>query len=137
MIAYRHVPGDVGPRPLLDVFFSTDLSAPHLGLVDSGAVGIRFGVQHARWAGIELPVEPNGPDVIAGQVRSQTYTIRRPLWTALGRQMVYWQAHVTFCDPWPHPFALLGQRGFFDAFDVFFEGRDRQFRCIPRGDSPA
>lgn len=29
-----------------------------------------------------------------------------------------WVAPVSFCDPWPAPFGLLGQEGFLRFFDV-------------------
>ena len=31
---------------------------------------------------------------------------------------------VCFCDPWPHPYGLLGLDGFLDRFDVLLQGRD-------------
>lgn len=129
MIAYRSATGRPGEalRPLLDVFLHEDLVAPYRCLVDSGAGGIRMAAGLARGLGIELPAEPTGADVIAGAVRSQTYEIDVPLTTEIDVAMVTWMAPVTFCDPWPHPFGLLGQRGFLDAFDVLFEGRRKTF----------
>lgn len=114
-------------RPILDVYFADDLVMPYPCLVDSGALAIRLSAPLARTEGIRLPSEPTSRDVIAGDVRSHSYEMRLPLTIELDGEPVTWIAPVTFCDPWPHPFGLLGQRGFFDAFDVLFQGRRKTF----------
>lgn len=138
MIAFRRAPGLAGGAewPLLDVYLDPEALVPQTCIVDSGAAGIRLSADLAAGAGVGLPAEPNGPDAIAGGVRSQTYRARVPLTVALGDDLVRWTAPVAFCRPWPHPFGLLGHEGFFDAFDVLLIGRDRRFACTARGDSP-
>lgn len=138
MIAFRRAPGLVGgfEWPLLEVYLDPEALVPQTCLVDSGAAGIRLSAELAAGAGIALPAEPNGPDIIAGATRSQTFHARVSLALALGDELARWTAPVAFCDPWPHPFGLLGQHGFFDAFDVMIKGRDRRFACTVRGDSP-
>lgn len=138
MIAFRRAPGlATGLEwPLLDVYLDPGELVPQTCLVDSGAAGIRLSADLAVGAGVALPAEPNGPDVIAGGVRSQTYRMRIPLAVALGEELARWTAPVTFCQPWPHPFGLLGLDGFFDAFDVLLQGRDQRFACTARGNPP-
>lgn len=128
------VPGLGAWRPLLDVTLSDDPGSSELCLIDSGALEVRLSRDRALTEGLALPTDPNGPDIFTGGVRSQVYRTRHRLRVNIGTEVVAWTTGVCFCDPWPHPVGLLGQRGFFDAFDVQFFGRDRQFRCTSRRD---
>ena len=137
MIAFRPVPGRArgAPRPLLDIYFEATMTAAQTSLLDTGAAGVRLSAELARALGVELPDAPNAPDVIAGGVRSHAYRLQRQqLAVELGGTLVKWTAPVTFCDPWPHPFGLLGLAGFFDSFDVLFQGRDNRFDITGRGE---
>jgi len=129
LIAYRRTPGFPNGelRPLVDVHLTDDLTVVHICLADTGANGNRLSAALAGPYGVALPRDPTGPDLISGGVRSQTYEARVPFTIEVDDEPVTWVAPVTFCDPWPHPFGLLGQRGFFDAFDVLFQGRDKTF----------
>lgn len=135
MIAFRDVPvgaaGSIG-RPLLDVYLDAEHRIPQTCLVDTGTAGIRLSADLVRAAGVALPAQPNRPDVIVGATRSQVYAAETELTLLLPDGPVGWTAEVACCDPWPHPFGLLGLRGFFDAFDVVIRGRDETFSLTPR-----
>lgn len=109
------------PRPVLNVgvdgFNETLLTC----LVDTGTLHNRFAVWVAREAGIDLsntPVESigvGGRPVIARTV---------PVALRLGRHT--WEAPVTFCEPWPWDFQLLGQEGFLRFFRVTVDAAERR-----------
>ncbi len=134
MIAFRPVPGTSGgrPRPLLEVYVDPGRLVPLTCLVDTGAAGIRLSAELARAIGVPLPGAPTAPDVIVGGTRSQVFEVRRRLSVMVDGRPLAWDALVSFCDPWPHPFGLLGQTGFFDAFDVLIQGRERRFELTAR-----
>jgi hypothetical protein len=135
VIAFRRVPvgtADVLLRPLLDVYVDAQGTVPQTCLLDTGAAGVRLSAEIARAAGTALPEAPNAPDLIAGGVRSQTYRVQHRLSVELDGAAVSWTAPVSFCDPWPHPFGLLGLAGFFDVFDVLLQGLDRRFDLTRR-----
>lgn len=135
MIAFRDVPvGASGGirRPLLDVYLDSEHRIPQTCLVDTGAAGVRLSADLGRAAGVALPDRPNRQDVVVGAVRSQVYGVEASLALLLDEGAVTWIAEVAFCEPWPHPFGLLGLRGFFDVFDVVIRGRDEVFSVSRR-----
>lgn len=135
MIAFRDVPvGAAGSirRPLLDVFLDAEHRIPQTCLVDTGAAGVRLSADLGRAAGVVLPDRPNRQDLVVGAVRSQVYAVETSLAVRLPEGPATWSAEVAFCDPWPHPFGLLGLRGFFDAFDVVVRGREEVFSIVRR-----
>jgi hypothetical protein len=81
--------------------------APQLCLVDTGATTNRFGAWLAEATGIDLGSTPEGTLVVGG-VTTTTLDARVDL-TIAGMR---YEALVTFCDPWPFAFSLLGQEGF-------------------------
>ncbi|HWT94183.1 MAG TPA: hypothetical protein VN238_14350 [Solirubrobacteraceae bacterium] len=136
MIAFRSVPAGRDAKvalPLLDVYVDRAMTIPQTSLLDTGARGVRLSAEIARAVGVELPAEPNAPDVIVGGVRSQVHLVSHRLSVELDGRPVTWDAEVAFCAPWPHPFGLLGMTGFFDAFDLVLQGRDERFALTPRG----
>jgi hypothetical protein len=44
-----------------------------------------------------------------------------------------WESPVSFCDPWPFAFQLLGQEGFFRWFTVTIDAADRSLQMHPIG----
>lgn len=134
MIAFRPTPGVAGGRrrPLLDVYLDPGLVVPQTCLLDTGAAGVRLSAELARAVGVALPDAPNEPDLVVGAVRSQVFQVERRLTVQLDGTPVAWNASVSFCDPWPHPFGLLGLAGFFDTFDVLIQGRDHRFGLTAR-----
>jgi hypothetical protein len=127
VIAFRPTLGASERLPLLDVFLTADCAIAHTCLLDTGAVGVRLSADFAYASDIPLPREPNAPDVIAGATRSQVYAVEHPLFIEVDGAPLSWTARVSFCDPWPHPFGLLGRNGFFDVFDVLVQGHAKRF----------
>jgi hypothetical protein len=85
--------------------------APQLCLVDTGATTNRFGMWLAEETGIDLRGAPQSTIAIAGM--TATAREARADLTVAG---VRYNAPVTFCDPWPFAFNLLGQEGFLRFF---------------------
>jgi hypothetical protein len=101
------------PRPLLPVQVEDLEDLPQRCLVDTGATTNRFGVWLADTVGIDLTGAVQ-EEVLVGGVRTIASHARANL-TVAG---VRYDAPVTFCDPWPFPFNLLGQEGFLRYFRV-------------------
>ena len=100
-------------RPALLVQVEDLEDAPQHCLVDTGATTNRFAVWLADAAGIDLAGAPED-EVIVGGLRATAKHARAAL-TVAG---VRYDAPVTFCDPWPFSFHLLGQEGFLRYFRV-------------------
>ena len=47
-----------------------------------------------------------------------------------------WHAGVSFCDPWPFGFGLLGQEGFFRFFETTFRASQYSFELQPDAGPP-
>ena len=100
-------------RPAIPVQVEDLVEAPQLCLVDTGVTTNRFGSWLAEAVGIDLSDAPEEDLVVAG-VRSRATHARADLTIAGTR----YDAPVTFCDPWPFAFNLLGQEGFLRFFRV-------------------
>ena len=112
---FKELPGASGrhPRPVVPIVIGADTLSPYYCLVDSGSLGNRFGSWIAELHGIDLTGAPE--DVVAvGGFRTVSKTVPVQL-SAAG---LMWEAPVSFCDPWPLDFQLLGQEGFFRWFAV-------------------
>ena len=101
------------PLPVLAVQLEDLEDAPQYCLVDTGATTNRFGIWLAETAGIDLAGAPQD-EVVVGGVKTTARHARAAL-TIAGHR---YDAPVTFCDPWPFPFSLLGQEGFLRFFRV-------------------
>ena len=102
-------------RPVLAVQVEDLEDLPQRCLVDTGATTNRFGAWLADTVGIDLAGAVQ-EEVVVGGVRTIASHARADL-TVAG---VRYDAPVTFCDPWPFPFSLLGQEGFLRFFRVTF-----------------
>jgi Aspartyl protease len=100
-------------RPVIPVQVEDLDDPPQLCLVDTGATTNRFGAWLAEATGIDLSDAPAAALVVGG-VSTTAYAARADL-TIAG---VRYDAPVTFCDPWPLAFNLLGQEGFMRFFRV-------------------
>lgn len=112
---FKELPGTAADyvRPVIPVTVEGLPRAPQLCLLDTGALHNRFGAWVAHSAGISLDgVEPE--ELMLGGFRTEARALRIQL-TIEG---VTWEAPVSFCDPWPLSFHLLGQEGFFPWFKV-------------------
>jgi hypothetical protein len=85
--------------------------APQLCLIDTGSTANRFGAWIAEAVGVDLTGAPESDVALAG---TTTHAVHgRCDLTIAG---VRYNAPVTFCDPWPFAFHLLGQEGFLRFF---------------------
>ena len=100
-------------RPVVPVTVEGLPRAPQLCLLDTGALHNRFGAWVARAAGISLEgVETE--ELMLGGFRTEARNVR----VQLSLNETTWETDVSFCDPWPLSFHLLGQEGFFRWFRV-------------------
>ena len=100
-------------RPAIPVQIEDLAEAPQLCLVDTGATTNRFGSWLAEAVGIDVGGAPE-EDLVVGGVRCRATHTRAELTIAGTR----YDAPITFCDPWPFAFNLLGQEGFLRFFRV-------------------
>ena len=98
-------------RPVVPVQVEDLEDAPQLCLVDSGATTNRFGLWLAEATGVELAGAPEEL-VFVGGLRTTAFHARADL-TVAG---IRFDAPVSFCEPWPFAFNLLGQEGFLRFF---------------------
>jgi hypothetical protein len=112
---FKELPGGTRDylRPVVPVTVEGISRAPQLCLLDTGALGNRFGAWVARIAGIDLGGSEEERFAVGGFT-----TIARSARVQLAIDRMTWEAPVWFCDPWPLAFHLLGQEGFFRWFDV-------------------
>lgn len=100
-------------RPVVPVTVDGLPRAPQLCLVDTGALHNRFGSWVAEAAGIELKDAPSETIAIGGfHTEARTARVRLEVGDSA------WDAPISFCDPWPLAFHILGQEGFFRFFEV-------------------
>jgi hypothetical protein len=100
-------------RPVVPVQVEDLEEAPQLCLVDTGATTNRFGAWLAKAVGIDLSGAPQSTIVVGGLTATARHA--RAQLTIAG---VRYDAPVTFCEPWPFAFNLLGQEGFLRFFRV-------------------
>lgn len=100
-------------RPVLPVQIEDLEEAPQLCLLDTGATANRFAAWLADATGIDLTGAPESTIVVGGVT-----TTGRDARADLTIAGVRYDAPVTFCDPWPFAFNLLGQEGFLRFFRV-------------------
>lgn len=100
-------------RPTVPVAIQGLAYAEQQCLIDTGSVGNRFGSWVAELAGIDLAgLEPEPLGIGGARVLGRTARVG----LVIGEYT--WEAPVSFCDPWPFAFQLLGQEGFLRYFDV-------------------
>lgn len=111
---FLELPGEAAlPRPVVPVQVEDLDDAPQLCLVDSGATTNRLGRWIADAVGIDLTSAPQETVALGGGTVT-AWRARADLSIAGHR----YDAPVTFCDPWPFAFGLLGQEGFLRFFRV-------------------
>lgn len=111
--AFLELPGGGSTllRPVVPVQVEDLEYAPQLCLVDTGSTHNRFGAWLARATGIDLAGATES-EVVVGGVQTTARHVRCDL-TVAG---VRYDAPISFCEPWPFAFNLLGQEGFLRFF---------------------
>jgi hypothetical protein len=127
--AFERLPGatvDIA-RPALEV---TMIGPTHtltsLALIDTGSLQNRFAVWIADLAGIDLSNAESERIGVGGRVITA-----RTVPTTLQLEGFQWDASVSFCDPWPFDFHLLGQLGFLRWFRVLLDAADETMEVTP------
>jgi hypothetical protein len=130
--AFLELPGERSTlvRPVVPVQVEDLDEAPQLCLVDTGATTNRFGAWLAEATGVDLDGAPESRVVIGG-VTTKGRHARVDL-TIAG---VRYDAPVTFCEPWPFAFNLLGQEGFLRFFRVTISAAQSWLDVEPESES--
>jgi hypothetical protein len=117
---FRALPLDGGgsiARPVVPVWVEGIEATAFDGLVDSGALGVRFDRSIADVAGIDLSHGDTANFAVGGTLVAAveaTVGLR-----VEGDSDAYaWEAAVWFCNPWPFGFQLLGLNGFLQQFRI-------------------
>jgi hypothetical protein len=119
---FLELPGDGGQaitRPVVPVQVGDLEQAPQLCLIDTGSLRNRFAFWLADACGVDLTGAPRTELAIGGFVTTG-YDGRIDLTVGDER----FDAAVSFCDPWPLAFNLLGQEGFLRAFRLTMSARE-------------
>lgn len=128
-VPFRVLPGVTGdvPRPLIDVTLPDIEESAFACLLDTGSLHNRFASWVAREAGFDLDsVAPESIGVGGRPVIARTIPVRLRLGA------YEWEAPVSFCEPWPWDFQLLGQEGFLRFFRVVIEAANRRVEMTPQ-----
>ena len=130
--AFKELPGAEGGylRPVVPVRLDGQ-SFLVACLLDTGSLHNRFGAWVAETIGLDLAAtEPE--DLALGGVLTRSRSI--PI--DLSVDGMTWRAPVSFCDPWPFSFHLLGQEGFFRFFHASIRASRNEFALTPEAGSP-
>jgi len=100
-------------RPVVPVQVEDLEDAPQLCLIDTGSTANRFGAWIAEATGIDLGAAPESLVMVGG-----VHTTARHARAELTIAGLRYEAPVSFCDPWPFAFNLLGQEGFLRFFRI-------------------
>lgn len=128
IVPFRGLPGTQGftPRPVVDVVVAHDTSARVVALCDTGALHNRF----AGWVAELIGLDLHGVEAESIGVGGQ-HLLARTMTVALRVGDDVWEAPVSFCEPWPWGYHLLGQEGFFRWFEVVVRAADRELEIAP------
>jgi len=96
------------------------------GLLDTGSLENRYGSWVAEALGLDLQAAEPVDLAIGGVI-----THARSIPVDLAIEGLAWRAPVSFCDPWPFGFHLLGQEGFFRFFHVSIRASSYQLDLEP------
>lgn len=119
-------------RPVVDVSVGGQDDVLSACLVDTGSLHNRFGRWVATASGLDVDAGDPVRFALGGIV---TAGVTIPVDLRVGDYA--WRAPVTFCDPWPLSFNVLGQEGFFRFFAVMFRAAHMTFALEPDLGPPA
>jgi hypothetical protein len=128
IIPFRGLPGPHGlvPRPVVDVIAEHETASHLVALCDTGALHNRF----AAWVADDIGLDIRDVEADAIGVGGQ-HLLARTVTVSLRIGDVAWEAPVSFCEPWPWSYQLLGQEGFFRWFEVIVRAADRELELAP------
>lgn len=128
IIPFRGLPGTTSfvPRPIIDVGIAHESATVVVALCDTGALYNRF----AGWVADLIGLDLAGVETEAIGVGGQ-HLIARTTHVSLRIGEFEWEAPVSFCEPWPWDYQLLGQEGFFRWFEVTVRAADRELEITP------
>lgn len=123
IVPFRGLPGPRGfvPRPVVDVVAAHETSTHLIALCDTGALHNRF----AAWVADDIGLDIRDIESEAIGVGGQ-HLLARTVMVSLRVGEAEWEAPVSFCEPWPWSYQLLGQEGFFRWFEVVVRAADRE-----------
>ena len=126
--AFKQLPGQAGVfrRPVVPVVVEGFSTAPQECLLDTGSLRNRFDAWIADSTGIDLSGAAEEVIALGG-----FSTVARTVRAALSIGDFRWEAPVSFCDPWPMPFQVLGQEGFFRWFKVTIRAAEHTIDVEP------
>ena len=129
---FLELPGEaqVLVRPVVPVQFEDLEDAPQLCLVDTGSTANRFAAWLAEETGVDLTGAPETTLHVAGLT-----TIARHARADLTIAGVRYDAPISFCEPWPFAFNLLGQEGFLRFFRLTVCAAECWLEIEPEGAS--
>lgn len=119
---FLELPGEGGEattRPVVPVQVGDLEQAPQLCLIDTGSLRNRFALWLADACGVDLTGARRTELGVGGFVTT-AYDSRVDLTVGDER----FDAPVSFCEPWPLAFNLLGQEGFLRTFRLAMSARD-------------
>jgi hypothetical protein len=128
IVPFRALPHNQSliPRPVVNVAVAHDEVTVALALCDTGALHNRFAGWVADDIGLDISgIEPEAIGVGGQHLMARTATV------SLHVGDHTWEAPVSFCDPWPWNYQLLGQEGFFRWFEVTVRAADRELVVLP------
>ena len=125
---FLELPGEADTlvRPVVPVQFEDLEEAPQLCLIDTGSTTNRFGAWLAEATGVDLEGAPEST-LHLGRLTTTARHARADL-TIAG---VRYDVPVSFCDPWPFAFNLLGQEGFLRFFRLTLCAADCRLEIEP------
>lgn len=107
--------GELTPRPIIPVFLEGIEAVPLGCLLDSGALRTRFARELGDLAGVDFSGAPTSQFAVGG-ILVTALDARVTLRIGGDENAAAWDASVSFCDPWPFGFQLLGLDGFLRYF---------------------
>ena len=129
IIPFRALPGEVSglPRPVIDLQVGPPLiRCWSSGFATRGPRPTGFGSWVATVMDLDLDdIEPGLIGIGGQQVTTRDRVV------TLVVDDVAWEAPVSFCEPWPWDYHLLGQEGFFRWFETTIRAADRELELVP------